>query len=74
MDIQLLKPKEVDVLLRYPVGRAQRLAKKGMIPCIVLPDGSIRFNEKIIESIIRQLEQGPHIGPVFAGGAGGIQT
>ncbi len=42
---ELLKPREVDLVLRYPPGRSLRLAKKGLIPYIVLPDGEVRFRE-----------------------------
>ena len=54
MDITLLKPGEVDLLFRYPSGRALRLAKSKRIPHIVLPDGDIRFDEAEIKAIIRR--------------------
>ena len=53
MDKILLKPREVDVLLRYPAGRSLRLAKRGLLPCIQLPDGEIRFDETEIDRILR---------------------
>ena len=43
MDARLLKPYELDTILRYPSGRSMRLAKAGKIPHIQLPDGEIRF-------------------------------
>jgi hypothetical protein len=52
MDIQLLKPSEVDLLFRYPAGRALKLAKVGRIPHIVLPDGEIRFDEAEIRRLL----------------------
>jgi len=58
MDIALLKPAEVDFLLRYPAGRATRLAKRGQLPHIVLPDGSIRFREVEIEQLLAQRKEG----------------
>lgn len=48
----LLMPREVDRLLRYPRGRAARLARIGQIPHIVLPDGEIRFDETDIEKLL----------------------
>lgn len=56
MNIQLLKPAEVDLLFRYPAGRALKLARAGRIPHIVLPDGEIRFEES---AILRLLHPAP---------------
>ena len=53
MDINLLKPVEVDLLLRYPTGRAGRLAKAGKLPHVLLPDGEIRFVESEIEALLK---------------------
>ncbi len=53
MDIQLLKPAEVDLFLRYPIGRSLKLAKKGLLPHIILPDGEIRFNEEDVQGLLR---------------------
>ena len=52
--MELLKPKEVDLLLRYPFGRALRLAKAKKIPHIKLPDGEIRFDKAEIERLLRK--------------------
>jgi len=52
MDVNLLKPNEVDMLFRYPAGRTLRLAKAGKIPFVKLPDGELRFNETIILEIL----------------------
>jgi len=54
MNINLLKPREVDVMLRYPAGRSLRLAKANKIPCIHLPDGEVRFDEAIIKRLLKQ--------------------
>lgn len=48
-----LKPQEVDGLLRLPCGRSARLARKGLIPAIILPDGTIRFSPDIIQKLQR---------------------
>lgn len=53
METRLLKPREVDLLLRYPSGRTRRLAKAGQIPFIRLPDGEIRFDERVIEDLLK---------------------
>ncbi len=49
----MLMPREMDRMLRYPRGRSLRLAKAGKLPCVTLPDGEIRFDEKTIERLIR---------------------
>jgi hypothetical protein len=49
----LLMPREVDRILRYPRGRALRLAKAGKLPHILLPDGEIRFDRDELERAIR---------------------
>jgi excisionase family DNA binding protein len=54
MERNLLTPREVDVLLRYPRGRTLRLAKAGRIPCVRLPDGEIRIDEADLEALLRQ--------------------
>jgi predicted site-specific integrase-resolvase len=53
MKTQLLKPCEVDLLLRYPTGRSLRLARAGRIAHFVLPDGEIRFEEAEIKRILK---------------------
>lgn len=40
----LLLPHEVDRLYRYRFGHAERLAKRGILPHLKLPDGQIRFD------------------------------
>ena len=42
----ILTPEEVDERWKLPRGRAQRLARKGVIPAQVFPDGTVRFNEQ----------------------------
>lgn len=49
---QLLIPVEVDRILRYRFGRSERLAKRGKLPHIRLPDGSIRFRQGDVEQMI----------------------
>ena len=52
MKHQLLLPDEVDRLLRYPPGRSERLARRGKLPHIQLPDGAIRFEPEAIDGIV----------------------
>lgn len=49
---KLLMPGEVDRILRYPMGRSQRLARRGKFPHVLLPDGSVRFKEEEIQKLI----------------------
>jgi len=54
MEKELLKPNEVDLLFRYPLGRTKKLAKQGKIPSVILPDGEIRFLKSDIDSLMNQ--------------------
>lgn len=49
---RLLVPREVDRLLRYPRGRAARLARNGQLRHVVLPDGEIRFRREDIDRLL----------------------
>ena len=49
---ELLRPLDVDVLLRYSYGRSKRLARRGLLPFLTLPDGEIRFRQSDINGII----------------------
>lgn len=50
--MSLLLPREVDALLRFPRGRAQRLAKTGELPAVFLPGGEIRFDAEALRAWI----------------------
>jgi predicted site-specific integrase-resolvase len=50
--MQLLTPREVDVMLRYPAGRTLRLVKAGKIPSIRLPDGEVRIDEAALKKLL----------------------
>ncbi len=69
MSDELLLPHEVDRLLRYPKGRAQRLAKKNRLPSVVLPDGEIRFRKSDIDRLIIGAESTTGKGTAGAVGA-----
>ncbi len=51
---RLIRPQELDRLLVYPRGRSARLARKGLIPCVVLPDGEIRVDPAVIEPWLQE--------------------
>ena len=52
----LLTERELDKRLRWPLGRAERLARRGKLPHVVLPDGTIRFEWETIEPLIVRVE------------------
>ena len=45
----LIQPSELDRRLAYRHGRSARLARQGLIPHILLPDGQIRFDPEVID-------------------------
>ena len=51
---KLLTPYETDKLLRYPRGRAVRLARAGKLPAVLLPDGEVRFRAGDLQRIISE--------------------
>jgi len=57
-----ITPEEVDVEFGWPLGKAERLARRGVLPHYVLPDGkTIRFARDEVESLVQ------HNGPATAG-------
>lgn len=61
----LLTPEVMDKVLRYPGGRSARMARKGLIPHLILPDGEIRFDPDVIEKWLAELAEPA---PAAAGG------
>jgi hypothetical protein len=61
-----LDPEDIDDRLNWPPGRALRLARRRRLPHVVLPDGSIRFEWEIIESLLIRV---PVEAPTAAGGS-----
>ncbi len=43
---------EIDQRLNWPLGKAERLAKRQILPHFLLPDGSIRFRWEEVEAIL----------------------
>jgi len=63
---ELLYGTDVDERLNWPLGRAERLARRRQLPYHCLPDGSIRFDWTEIERLIVRV---PAVGaPRDAGG------
>ncbi|MEM8493865.1 MAG: hypothetical protein AAF916_10825 [Planctomycetota bacterium] len=48
---ELLTPAEADRLLRYPRGRSARLARRGLLPHLALPDGEVRFPADLLDRL-----------------------
>lgn len=65
--MDLLRGYEIDQMLRWPSGRADRLARKGKLPHVKLPDGEIRFEKEKIESMIESVEPKNPVGEDDAG-------
>lgn len=58
--MDLLTGNELDALLRWPAGRAERLARRRRLPHYILPDGrSIRFARVEIEKLLSRIEAVP---------------
>jgi hypothetical protein len=47
-----LHPEDVDERLGWPLGRAARLARRGRLPHVRLPDGSVRFEWPEVEALL----------------------
>jgi len=48
-------PHEIDTAFRWPLGRAERLARRGRLPHLRLPDGSIRFSFDEVSKLITRV-------------------
>ncbi len=46
---------EIDKLVKWPLGTAEKLAKRGKLPFSELPDGAVRFVWAEIEPLIRKV-------------------
>jgi hypothetical protein len=53
-----LRPEQLDKRLNWPLGRAERLARRRKLPHIVLPDGAIRFSWREIKPLIVRVAGG----------------
>ena len=50
----LLHGSDIDRRLGWHIGRSERLARRGDLPHVVLPDGSLRFEWESIEPLIQR--------------------
>lgn len=50
-----LYPEDIDHRLNWPLGRSERLARRGRLPHVRLPDGSIRFEWDSIEALVQKV-------------------
>jgi hypothetical protein len=59
MPDEILTPEELDRLLRYPRGRAIKLARANLLPAIFLPDGEVRFERQAIADALANMRRTP---------------
>ncbi len=52
----LLYAEDIDRRLNWPLGRAERFARRKRLPHVVLPDGSIRFDWSEVEPLLRHVD------------------
>ena len=60
--LKMLRTEEIDRIFCWPPGHAEKLARKGKLPHILLPDGSIRFELKVIKGLLRRVPAAPVAG------------
>jgi hypothetical protein len=51
----LLTGPEVDTLFRWPLGRAEKLAKKRQLPYISMPDGGVKFSRQVVIGLCKAI-------------------
>lgn len=52
----ILTPEQVDRIWKLPRGKAQRLGRRGALPALLFPDGTVRFDA---DELTRHLESNP---------------
>jgi hypothetical protein len=52
---ELLYPDDIDDRLNWPAGTARRMARRGRLPHVLLPDNEIRFIWEEIAPLIRRV-------------------
>jgi hypothetical protein len=67
----LIDDNEAALLLRMLPARLVRLARRGQIPCIKLPDGEVRFDPAELSAWIDQFRQPANVGEERVRGMGG---
>lgn len=43
---------DIDRRLNWPLGRAERLARRGKLPHVILPDGQVRFEWPVVAALL----------------------
>jgi excisionase family DNA binding protein len=54
---EYLTPDEVDERLKLPRGKAARMARRGKLPAMILPDGSVRFDADKLQAFLAERER-----------------
>lgn len=54
---RLLTPREAARWLRFPAARLVRLARAGVVPCVLLPGGDVLFAEDDLAAWLRSLKR-----------------
>lgn len=50
--LSLLYGEDIDRRLNWPLGRAERLARRGKLPHVILPDGQVRFEWPYVAALL----------------------
>lgn len=53
----LVYPEDIDRGLNWPLGKATRLARRGKLPHVVLPDKSLRFEWARITALLKRVPE-----------------
>lgn len=53
----LIDARDAGILLSMPSPRVMRLAKRGVLPCVKLPDGELRFSRADLAEWVEQYRQ-----------------
>jgi len=51
---------DIDRRVGWPLGKAERLARQGKLPHLILPDGSVRFEWSEIDPLILRVPLESH--------------
>ncbi len=55
----MLAAEDVSLWLNMPTRRVERMARRGQIPCLVLPDGEILFDQAELLMWLNRLREQP---------------
>ncbi|MEI6235581.1 MAG: hypothetical protein WCT04_21205 [Planctomycetota bacterium] len=55
MQMKLVSPEAIDSIFLWPLGKAERLARRGLLPHYILPDGhTVRFDGDEIGALVNR--------------------